>query len=358
VDVSLMGAVILWCGATVWANPTKPNIQFLERDEAAKAYVDETEPYFSLMQRLEMTAKVGLNTRSGDLDDLRKKAQASYGRGVLAFSDAEKKTIEWYVHRCHPALEKTYPDSTSFAWSFIKVSDRIEAGLPHTRGDHIVLAPGVLSRMRLMQRQGSEATAMMIMGALMVHERMHVFQRRQRERFTRLYTAGWGFIRTDKITAPPDLTQHQILNPDGIEVGWIYPMTDAKGQKRWIWPRVLIRPTRGRPAKMPRDMELVGVEVRPEDEGFVVVTTDKGKVQARFLQAIPAYMKAFGSSRHGYHPNEASADLMTRVVAFDHFIPERLRRATESKRLAPFRKLFAEHFGPNAKPVPQAAECN
>ena len=325
-------------------------IVFLDGRAAADAFTDETtELYFKLLQPLEMSAKTG-EPVDGDLAVAREETRNQYRGSVRSFTDSEKKVVRWYVERCHRALIKDYPAAAAFAWKFIKAAQSIEGGLPHTRGESIVLSPGVLAHMRAMHKRSPNASALMLMGRLMVHERVHVYQRRSPKRFEKLYEA-WGFIRAQKIEADPWLRQHQIVNPDAVDLGWVYP-SPVQGTT-YLWPRVILRP-KVRVAKMPQDMQKIVVLLEKDGDGFSILRKERtGAPQTRSLTVktdagVAAYLARFVDSRHAYHPNEISADLFSRVVVVDHFATDGFmpaaRRKESQLKLAAFKAAFRKYL--------------
>ena len=51
------------------------------------------------------------------------------------------------MEKIEPAVHDDYPAFAQTPWSFLKVYDRIEGGLPHTRGPHITYSERVCRRL-------------------------------------------------------------------------------------------------------------------------------------------------------------------------------------------------------------------
>jgi hypothetical protein len=97
-------------------------------------------------------------------------------------------------------------------------------------------------------------------------------------------------------------------------------------------------------------MQTVAVEVEETAGGrFRVKTDEAGMPIIRSLRAVNAYMGTFFPSQYVFHPNEASADLFARIVAYDALgakeeVPEDHRQRLEMG-FAPIREWFTDKLG-------------
>ena len=152
---------------------------FLAAGEARVAIIDESrEKYFSRLQPMEMAAKTGRPLTAKSIAAQRAETRRRYQKGVLDFSETEKSTIRWYTAAIQQKLERAYPALARTPWQFIKVADNIEGGLPHTRGDNIVLSRGFLTWLLRIKEKGPEFSALFDGGTVLLHELIHVHQRR------------------------------------------------------------------------------------------------------------------------------------------------------------------------------------
>ena len=129
------------------------------------------------MQPLEMETKTSQPLKAGSLAEQRAECRRRYQAGVAEFTEDEKSTLRHLIAILDPAVRKDYPLFADTPWNFLKVSNRIEGGLPHTRGKHIVLAEGLCRW--LVGNAGSRGRRPPPEFArlLLLHEQMHVFQR-------------------------------------------------------------------------------------------------------------------------------------------------------------------------------------
>lgn len=320
-------------------------ISFLADDKARNALLDDTqEPYFSTLQPMEMAAKTDAVLAPGTLDEQRKACRALYAKGVLNFTEAESEAISWHIAKLHPVLAKSYPAFASTAWSFLKVSDKIEGGLPHTRGHHIVFSERVCERALASRKSERENNVMGIL-ELLIHEQTHVFQRTHPGLFDSLYTKVWGFEKMAKVPTNPWLTKHNLSNPDGVDCRWVLPVK-GNGQTTHLWPLAVLEEGDGL-KHLQIDFRKIAVEVRKDATGFVVITGLSGTPVRRQLEKSAEFRTLLPLSTNIYHPNEASADLFAKLVLTDAFMPAaaltpEVRERIE-KSFGPLRTWFAEN---------------
>lgn len=297
------------------APASAPEIRFAPLDAARQAFLDETiEPYFSLLQPIEMTAKTGAEITGDSLAAQRDECRKRYAAAVGEFTDAEQQALTWFIEQLDPAMRRNYPRFANTPWSFLKVDSRIEGGLPHTRGHSIVFAPEVVADFVQVHQSRPGLRFVMQLQELLLHEQMHVVQRVHPRVWEKMYREVWGFEHVESIEEGAWLTRQHLANPDGVDTRWIFPV-DAK-KTQWIMPIVVFREAAG-VLRMPNDFVMLGVRVTRAGKGWKAVVDAKGKPDARDLLEIPEYTQAFGGSQNIYHPHEAGADLFARIGTWE-----------------------------------------
>jgi hypothetical protein len=294
-----------------------PSIEFLGISAARKAIVDESmEPYFKLLQPMEMSVKTAKPIGGGTLQQQRDECRHRYEGAVQEFSDEEKDALRWYVLKLVPFVAADYPLYARTPWSFIKLSPQFEGGMPHTRGSHIIVSETVLRAMVAVRKQPApQWIELAQFGDVLLHEQSHVVQREHPDRFAKLYTDLWHFKHATSIQGCQWLTTHQLVNPDGVDVRWVFPVIDH-GQKTWIWPLVVFGEVDDPAQTSFADMRMVAIELEPGPaaDSFRAKVDAGGKPVMRDLLEVPEYVKLFPRSSNIYHPNEAAADLFAKTV--------------------------------------------
>ena len=315
--------------------------------EAAKAAIidDSIDPYFSRMQEMEMSAKTGSPIDGETITQQRQNCRLRYQAGVREFTEDVKKVIRKSAEKLYKALHEKYPLFAEMPWVFIKVSDEIEGGMPHTRDKYIVLSEGVCRRFAMVDQSGSERAASGI-SMLLLHEQTHVFQRLCPNFFDSLYIDVWGFIKAEKIEGCPWLDKYQLINPDGTDCCWVYPIK-KDDDVTYLWPLVVFAEGDGL-KRMPQDFRMIGVELNKDDGIFKPKMTEDAKPVYHNLMDVPEYRNIFPQTSNIYHPNEASASLFTLIVLLDSMPEEQRIAQQERMKIGPnfelVRKWFAENL--------------
>jgi hypothetical protein len=218
---------------------------------------------------------------------------------------------------CRRLLQDAYPAFAAAPWSFLKVDGSIEGGMPHTRGPHIVVPERMAAQAAVLRAKGVDP-AKTGLGQTLIHEQCHVLQRAHPGLFADLYVNSWGFIRAKGLPGHPWLESVQIVNPDGPDVGWVFPAKDGAATSYWQ-PLVILKEGVERPS-MPRDFVLVGVALDRSGDAFTLRLKD-GKPETLALDQIPPWQAAFGHVGENFHPNETFAVLFSRLAMLDHVSP-------------------------------------
>jgi len=284
-------------------------------DARAALSEDADEPYIALLRTAEMGAKTGAPITGDDLAAQREECRRRFAAGTLQFDDEEKADLEWLCREVTTKLLADYPLLADLPWSFVKVRDSIEGGLPHTRGPHIVLTAGVAAGIRRLREQ-DEQRALVGMGELLVHEQLHVAERSHPDVFARLFSEVWGFEHVDALPSCAWLEERQVVNPDGTDIGWVRSFRRGD-ETLHVHPRVMFSDGDG-PKRMPWDFRLVGILLEKTEDGYALRLDDAGVPEHVALLSIREYRLLFPGLTNVYHPNEALASMFPRMVLRDH----------------------------------------
>ncbi len=298
----------LACAAALGAAPS--NVHFLSRDEARQALTTGAErDFYSHLQLVEMRAKTGLELKAVSLEAAREQVIASYGASVGEFTADEQAALRDATDHLQPVLESQAPLFARTPWSFIKVKANIEGGLPHTRGDSIVLAEPVLAS--LVRAHATRAFDQPSpVWALLVHEQTHVIQRRHPGLFAALYTGVFGFQHADLPTPPEWIASVRMTNPDGPVSDWVFALGSGAAQ-RWMLPELLV--DHGDHPRMPEDFRVVAVRI--ERHGAAWGYADKNApAETLALESLQEYVERFPVRDELFHPNEIAAGMLSDLI--------------------------------------------
>ena len=164
--------------------------RFADRETAIKILTADDE-YLNNMKSIEIALQVGSPTADKTIDDLK----AFYAANVIDWPEAEKALMKALLvtHKkklakiAHLMPEKVY---------FIKVSDNVESGIPHTRGNAFV-SP---------ERRTSISTK------LFFHQIFHILSRNNRSKRASLYKLI--NFRPCDFQPTPEIDKYTIRNPE------------------------------------------------------------------------------------------------------------------------------------------------
>lgn len=321
------------------------DVECLSGNTAKNAFVTEgKELYFSLLQPREMAAKTGHRVTSKAVQQQQNQIRTEYRNAVTDCTPEEASALKGYIAVIEANLKPLYPGLVEMPWRFVKVDNSIEGGLPHTRGNVIVLSQSLLTSIKETAQSGKWDLGIM---NVLIHEQIHVIQRVKATVFEKLYEDAWGFRKAATIKgASTWLAQHQIVNPDGVDVQWVWPVPDTS---RVIWPRVILDGESETPV-MPDDFRMIGIELTTTNDGYAVATEKNGTPKYRSLRDEPGYMQKFGNISSIYHPNEIAADYLANLALLDCLIDKdripKEQLAMVEKLYQPIRTWARSTFGP------------
>lgn len=348
---ALSAVVFSICFAAGCASTHKtgePDIFFLNKGEAAKAILDDgMDPYFEKLLPLEMSAKTGAQITGETLDDMRAEFKRRYQENVSEFTDKEKETLRWYIARIYKAVEKDYPAFAEMPWRFVKITDGVECGLPHTRGKCIFLHEDIIHYLTILKDVGTDVKNALAGGIeILVHEQFHVYQRTHKNELDDFYTGVMGYEKVKKIMPSKWMSDRQVVNPDATECNWVFRVNE-NNETKWYMPAVIFWKSEGLQV-MPDNFRFVGVEVEGKGGVYTIITDGNGKPLMEDLSNIKEYHDKFTPVRDIYHPYENAAACFAYIVAFDALIEGEKDSQEAGERMefrfGPSRKWLKEHL--------------
>ena len=286
------------------------NIKYLTKDEACDVLIDEKhEKYISNFTVKEMKSRYcisqdnNLDFQNINHNRLVNECKLNYCKNVLSFNQNEIDAINKLIQELVSGLLSFYPKFPVLEWNFIKSDSKIENGLPHTRNRCIILPESEINKLIDYQKNKSKRYDMTVIGTLLLHEKIHIIQRYNKEYFSKMYKSIWPFKKANKIYNLPK-NPNQRSNPDALDETWVYKAKD----NNWYLPTVELSISENYNIKYP-DKVAIPLEYLGNDN-----FTKKSESSKINLNSIIGYYNEFCKIYQNYHPNEISAVLMSKLM--------------------------------------------
>ena len=287
------------------------NIKYLDPIEACVILTNEyKEKYISNYTPIEMKSKYCISEDTYDNisnfsnDKLVEECKLNYCKNILTFSDNEKNIMNKLLQNLASQLKIYYPKFPYLVWKFIKIDDRIEDGLPHTRDDCIVLPVSYINDIVKLDKENKINLMMKEYGSLLIHEQTHVLQRINPKIFENLYTNIWPFKRA-KYIRNMKKSKFQRSNPDALKPEWVYHLNN----KEHILPISRLSPNSNFDLKYP---DKIAIPLKRIKNNFFI----KSNLDEVKLDSISEYYNEFCKIQQNYHPNEISAVFMSKIALY------------------------------------------
>lgn len=289
--VLLLVIVLIVKNKENFTNLINPKFKFLSKNEACSV--------LKSVKTLNDYNNLDFTIRKIDKKVYNNKVAKYYCENLEDFTKYEKELITWMYDNI---FEKT-PENLRFLYKkikFAKYSNHIELGFPHTHKDTIFLTGNFISN--LIPYYNSNDINQMIknIGVVIIHECVHLWQRKDKDLFYKLYIYYWNFIKVNKIHN--NILEHKIrYNPDGVNTNWVYNYRD-----KYYFIVSIYREN----AVNIGQVDCVGVEL--EKNGVSFIMPHKDDLNIKKLNDITGFNYLFKNvDGNNYHPNELSAELIS-----------------------------------------------
>ena len=239
----------------------------------------------------------------------------SYCNHVSAWTEEEKEICRNMIQLAQKRLQKYFILQKNLIytpWKIAKVTGHVENGFPHTHDDIIYLSSTFLEKMM------SNKTTQEIydsIGFILLHEKVHVWQRKEPYLFENLYTK---FLPFEKIKLNAEsykwLEKNSRTNPDGLDLNWVY--TDKEGKYYVLmsmWNKTTEDIKSGSGPSDLSDITNLGIEVisnKTHDIWKIKNIENPTKIS---IPKLKFWMNEIGLTSNHYHPNEISAESISRL---------------------------------------------
>jgi len=316
----LLSPVLLFLWQIAPTRAAEPAVRCLPLDEARRAMADEShEPFFSILEPREIAAMTGAVSTGRTPAERRDEVRRRFVDAVQAFTPQEEAAMTAMTEHLRKLLQPRYPLVAREPFQYVKFSRSLVGGFPHTRGPWIFLGEGAVERFvkawAVLEEQNKNGNRDRTIGSLttLLHEQMHVLERKYPEKFKNLYTEVYGF-RFGPIRPDPWISARRISNPDALRWEWVFPVK-RDGRELLFAPQMMLRDGRDVP-RMGADFQFACVRVEPAGDGFRTVQKDGRPIVAP-LTEVPEYVAAMPLPTGLDHPNELTAYLFEMIFAND-----------------------------------------
>ena len=222
-----------------------------------------------------------------------------YCNCLLDFENNKIKMLDWLLLN----LTKLTPENLRFLYKdiyFAKYKDKTENGYPHTHKNVIFLSKPFIHNIIQYFNKNNINDMITGIGVVIIHECVHIWQRKNYNLFYKLYIYYWNFIKVDKIHNNK-FKKMVRFNPDGTDINWVFKMDN-----KYIMLLSLYRNN----STTIGNVKNVGVFLDKNDISFSVPHADD--VVMKNLNDIDKFNNFFTDiTGNNYHPNELSAELIS-----------------------------------------------
>lgn len=265
------------------------SIKFLNKDLGRKLLNSDIK-YFDTLDKNDLLARK-IN------EDIKK----YYSDGLMVYTDDEKRAISWLIKNCIDRLKEEY----HFLFKNIslgKFSDYIENTFPHTHKDCIFFHESFLKRLVNYYKLENVKEALKYYGNTLIHECVHIWQRKNKKGFNDLYNNFW-FFKKGTIDDSEGFIKNTRKNPDGVELDWVFNKDDNP-----IWVLSLFN-TDGKLNMS--NVSTKGIKLKETENNYYEIDELYPEEDIRDIEVFTDF---FGIGPNNYHPNELSADMIANYL--------------------------------------------
>jgi len=207
-----------------------------------------------------------------------------YSDRTLNFTCAEKHKLKnaiSIIKKKATQEPKKWKFINRYTWKFAKLDNSLEFGFPHTHKDIIFLPE------RFLDLQLNDYFIQTL-----VHEMVHIWQRKAPLRFQNLYSLNWKFSKVHSICGTKKYLRSMRTNPDIDHIFYVF--------NNKIFPISAFNND--------NEIQYIGIPVKYENSFKV----DKS-LKVQDLNDITEYSEYFGIHGNHYHPNEISAEMIANM---------------------------------------------
>lgn len=241
------------------------------------------------------------------------------------WTDYERKIVNWLCE----GIENKIPDEYKFLIKnveIVKFKKGVEMDFPHTNLSAIFLSKRFIDMIIPYFNNNNLDKCIENIGSVIIHENVHIWQRRDPEFFYDLYSK-WKFKKYEKIINSKKFINVNRYNPDGVDLNWCFK--DNKNNE------YMLLSIYKDDATNISHVNLIGIEI--EKLGSVPIIPPVPNIQK--LDEISDFSSFFGNlGGNNYHPNELSAEIISIHIV------NQMNVKNSKDEMSPAELIYSSHF--------------
>lgn len=158
------------------------------------------------------------NMQSVKLNKKTSNFKKDYIKRLINVPQKYNKILSIYTNICDKRVQK-YKIFTKYDWNFMMSTDFLEKGMPYTLHNTIILPENLLENI-YKQYKNNKINNNFI--NTLIHEKIHIIQRFNQERFNKFYISNYSFVKRIFKSRDYNLKKNYMNNPDSNNSLWIY----------------------------------------------------------------------------------------------------------------------------------------
>ena len=279
------------------------NIDFLNKKSACHV-LQNSKKYFQYLNKNDLEAREIIYYNASNINRPSTNSIIEhYCDNVLEFTSDERTKIKSVVNYIYRNISNKFLGYFK-NWRFAKFSNTIENGYPHTHGDTIFLSQRLVDNLTEEYNTPLDIRKISNLVDTLIHENVHVLQRKFPKKFESLYSKYWHFKKVEEINGIEKYLDNYRTNPDGMDLYYVF--------KNKLWLGCIYK------TNTKKRMDMVyyyAVPVKKKsdkiftyDETRDVQTLSSNKEFSEFFEGI------YGNL---YHPNELAAEALAKYLTYE-----------------------------------------
>jgi len=285
----------------------KSQIEFLSKKQAC-GVLTNSKKYFEYLNKNDLEARGIIYYNASNIS--RPTTQSiikHYCDNVLEFSDDEKDKMSSILNWIYRHLPNKKMVNYFKVWKLAKLDNKIENGYPHTHGDVIFVSQQFVDNIMDDYKTPLDIPNIPNIVDTLIHEKVHVLQRKYPDKFHNLYTKYWNFKKVKEIQNIDNYLDLYRTNPDGLDVYYVF------GNK--IWLGCFYKKAAHKRMDM---VYYYAVPVKPLDNSNNEIYTLDDKQEIEKITSNTEFSNFFdGIYNNYYHPNELAAEAIAKYLTYE-----------------------------------------